>query len=175
MPSLSVYNIRIYSKVEDYETENKTCVNTKYEWEKMVAASTSASSISLLNPAVDENWLCWHSLLQLILGKQCHVWCSELFKLFANGKFTKRFHFLGARIDLLFIIFICSLYSLWATVGLLHHFGFVCVLILGYAVRIFHAIDAKYLMFHIGWHISLKASMTPDSLIVLCWELGNFV
>ena len=41
MPSLSAYNIiRIYSKVEDYETENKTQVNTEYEWEKMAAAST---------------------------------------------------------------------------------------------------------------------------------------
>ena len=49
-----------------------------------------------------------------------------------------------ARIDLLFIIFICSLYSLWATIRLLHHFGFVCVLILGYHVNIFRAIDTKY-------------------------------
>ena len=39
--SLSACNIiRIYSKVEDYEIENKTRVDTEYEWEKMVAAST---------------------------------------------------------------------------------------------------------------------------------------
>ena len=43
MRSLSVY-IRIYLKVEDYETENKTLVDTEYEWEKMAAASTSTSS-----------------------------------------------------------------------------------------------------------------------------------
>ena len=40
MPCLSVYNIRIYSKVEDYETKNKTRVDIEYEWEKMAAAST---------------------------------------------------------------------------------------------------------------------------------------
>ena len=28
MPCLLAYNIRMYSKVEDYETENKTCVDT---------------------------------------------------------------------------------------------------------------------------------------------------
>ena len=45
MPTLSVcYIIRIYSKVEDYKIENKTLVDTKYEWEKMAAASTSTSS-----------------------------------------------------------------------------------------------------------------------------------
>ena len=44
MPSLSACNIRIYSKVEDYEIENKTCIDTKYELEKMVAASTSTLS-----------------------------------------------------------------------------------------------------------------------------------
>ena len=45
MPSLSAYNIiRIYSKVEDYEIENKTRIDTEYEREKMMAASTSTSS-----------------------------------------------------------------------------------------------------------------------------------
>ena len=45
MPTLSACNIiRIYSKVEDYEIENKTRVNTEYEWEKTTAASTSTSS-----------------------------------------------------------------------------------------------------------------------------------
>ena len=36
--------IRIYLKVEDYEIENKTRVDTEYEWEKMAAALTSTSS-----------------------------------------------------------------------------------------------------------------------------------
>ena len=40
---LSAY-IRIYLKVEDYETKNKTCVDTKYEWEKMAEASILISS-----------------------------------------------------------------------------------------------------------------------------------
>ena len=44
MPSLSAYNIRMYSKVEDCETENKARVNTEYEWEKMAAATTLTSS-----------------------------------------------------------------------------------------------------------------------------------
>ena len=45
MPTLPVCNIiRIYSKVEDYEIDNKTRVDTEYEWEKMAAASTSTSS-----------------------------------------------------------------------------------------------------------------------------------
>ena len=45
MPTLSACNIvRIYSKVEDYEIENKTRVDTEYEWEKMAAASTSTLS-----------------------------------------------------------------------------------------------------------------------------------
>ena len=45
MPTLSACNIiKIYSKVEDYEIENKTRINTDYEWEKMPAASTSTSS-----------------------------------------------------------------------------------------------------------------------------------
>ena len=46
-----------------------------------------------------------------------------------NGKFTEHYHIFCARIDL-FTIFVCSHYRLWvwATVRLLHHFGFVmCV------------------------------------------------
>ena len=163
MPSLSAYNIfRIYSKVEDYETENKTRVDTRI-WVRENGGSLDFNFISLLNSAVDENWVCQHHLLQFIFGKLCHVRCSELCKLFVNGKFTKRFHFLCAQIDLLFIIFVCSLYSLWATVRLLHHFGFY-VLILGYAVCIFCAIDAKYIMFYVGWCKSLKGSATPVSV-----------
>ena len=45
MPTLSACNIiKIYSTVEDYDIENKTHVDTEYEWEKMAAASTSTSS-----------------------------------------------------------------------------------------------------------------------------------
>ena len=42
-----------------------------------------------------------------------------------NGKFTERYHIFYARIDLLFTIFVCSRYRSWATIRLLHHFGFV--------------------------------------------------
>ena len=41
-----------------------------------------------------------------------------------NGKFTERYHIFCAWIDL-FTIFVCSHYRPWATVRLLHHFGFV--------------------------------------------------
>ena len=45
-----------------------------------------------------------------------------------NGKFTERYHMFCARTDLLFIIFVCSRYRPWATIRLLHYFGFVmCV------------------------------------------------
>ena len=45
MPSLSTYNIiRIYSKVEDYETENKTRVDTQIRVRENGGASTSISS-----------------------------------------------------------------------------------------------------------------------------------
>ena len=78
-----------------------------------------------------------------------------------NGKFPKRFQCVCARIDLLFIIFVCSLYSPWATIRLLHHFVFVRALILAYSVRIFRAVDAKYVLFRVGWRNSLKGSATP--------------
>ena len=44
-----------------------------------------------------------------------------------NGRFTERYHIFCAQIDL-FTIFVCSHYRPWATIRLLHHFGFViCV------------------------------------------------
>ena len=41
-----------------------------------------------------------------------------------NGKFTEHYHIFCAWIDI-FTIFVCSHYRPWATVRLLHHFGFV--------------------------------------------------
>ena len=126
MSSLSAYNIIIiYSKAEDYETENKTCVDTRI---RVRENGGSLDFNSLLNSAVDENWVCRHCLLQFILGKCFHVRCSKLWnlgKLFVNGKFTKRFHFFCARIY--FFLFICSLYSQWATIRLLHHQFGLCM------------------------------------------------
>ena len=55
MPSLSVYNIRSYSKVEDYETENKTHIDTRIRVREN-GGSLDFNFISLLNSAVDENW-----------------------------------------------------------------------------------------------------------------------
>ena len=75
-----------------------------------------------------------------------------------------------AQIGLLFITFVCSLYSPWATIRLLHHFGFVCVLILGYPVRIFHATDTKYIMFYVGWRKSLKGIVTPAYNLAI-WDI----
>ena len=125
MPSLLAYYIRIYSKVEDYETKNKTRVDSWIRVRENVS-SLNFNFILLLNFAVDKNWVCRHHLLQFILGKWCHIRCSELCKLFVNGKFTKRFHIFCAQIDL-FIIFICSLYSPWATIRLLHHQFWLCM------------------------------------------------
>ena len=76
-----------------------------------------------------------------------------------KGKFAECYHIFGARIDL-FTIFICSRFRPWATIRLLHHFGFVICINSRYTVRIFCAIDAKYVMFHVGWCKSLKGSAT---------------
>ena len=157
--------------------------------------------------------------LFVFTGKWWCLQCSDLFKLFVNGKFTECFHFpilwlfplclmhvsnrfclssvtspwplifscafsmslisrgvlciqehplkkCFARLDLLFIIFLSAHFQIksTATIKLLHHFGFVCMLILGYALHIFHTTDAKYAMFCIGWCKSLKGSLTPDTL-----------
>ena len=106
-----------------------TPTDTEYEY-------GSLNFISLLKSVVDENWVCRHHLLQFILGKCCFIRRSNLFKRSVNSKFTKHFHLFGAQRDL-FIIFFCSLYRQWATIRFLHHFGFMCMLILDYAVHIF--------------------------------------
>ena len=113
------------------------------------------SVISLPNLAVDENWVCWHCLLQFTFGKWCHLWCSDLFKLFVNGKLTERFRFFCAQIDFLFTILICSLDRSWAPSSSL------CPLILGYAVHIFRITDTKCVMDGVCWRKSLKGSTTP--------------
>ena len=79
-----------------------------------------------------------------------------------NGKFTERYHIFCALINLFTILF-CSRYRLWATIRLLYHFGFVMCLNSRLYRHIFHATDAKYVMFRVGWRKSLKGSTTPDS------------
>ena len=57
--------------------------------------------------------------------KWCRVRCSDLFKLFLwPANLLNVTTFFCARIDL-FTIFVCSRYWPWATIRLLHHFGFV--------------------------------------------------
>jgi len=64
---LSAY-ISIYSKVEDYETENKMCIRRISMREK--GSSFSFNFISLPSPMVDENWgLLTYSAAQFIFGK----------------------------------------------------------------------------------------------------------
>ena len=97
-------------------------------------SSLHLNFILLPNPAVDENWVCWHRLLQFIFWKWCCVQCSDLFKINVNGKFTVSFYFFCAQIDFLFTIFVqidflftifvCWFYRLWATFKLHHHFSF---------------------------------------------------
>ena len=101
--------------------QNKTCVDTRI-WVRENGSSLDFNS--LLNSMVDENWVCQHHLLQFILRKWCCVQCSE------PCKCTKCLNFFGvcAQTDL-FIIFICSLYSLWATIRLLHHQFWLCMCI----------------------------------------------
>ena len=126
MPSLSAYNIiRIYSKVEDYETENKTWIDSAI-WVRENGAAWTANS------AVDENWVCQHCLYCSSSSENDAAYNVPTYANFlwtANLLNVSIFH---VQIDLLFIIFVCSPYSLWATIMLLHHFGFVCALILGY-------------------------------------------
>ena len=125
MPSLLAYNIiRIYSKVADYETENKTCVNTGIQVRENGAAWTA-------NSAVDENWVCQHCLCcssSLENDAAYNVMIDANFLWTAN---LLNISIFGVQTDL-FIIFICSLYSPRATIMLLHHFGFVYALIFGY-------------------------------------------
>ena len=67
-----------------------------------------------------------------------------------NGKFAKPFHFFVH--EYTFLLFSAAhfiareLQSGYSIIS----FGCVCALILGYAVRIFRAIDAKYVMFRVG-------------------------
>ena len=118
----------------------------------MVAASIS--TISLLNPALDKNWVCRHWLLQFIFGNWCHIQCSDLFRFLVNSKFTERFHF--PCMDRLSFSYFHLLTFVSSVILALQ----VCALILGDAVRIFHTTDAKCVMFGVDWHRSPKGSAT---------------
>ena len=155
MPSSSEYNIRIYSKVEDYNTENKNTRWLSNTSDRKWRQPRLQLHLITLNCTIDENWICRHRLLQFIFGKWCHIRCSDLCKLFVNGKFPKRFHCVCVclYVCVCVCVYVCvcvcvcvcvhecafnvSLYSPW----LLHHFVY-SALILAYSVCIFRAIDA---------------------------------
>ena len=74
-----------FTKVEDYEIENKT----RQHWIRMRenGGSLDFNFILLLNPAVDENWVYQHRLLfQSILTfsvtnkftEHCHIFCAQI-------------------------------------------------------------------------------------------------
>ena len=101
--------------------------NTRQHWIRMRenGSSLDFNFISLLNPAVDKNWVYRHHLLQFFLERMMF---RSIQTFSVTSKFTEHYHIFCARIDLLFTIFVCSRYSLWATIRLLHNFGFVmCV------------------------------------------------
>ena len=127
MPTLSACNIiRIYSKVEDYEIENKTCINTEYKWEKMAAASTSTLLVTKSRGRRELGLPTSSAAVLPLRMMPCTMfWSIQTFSV--NYKFTLRYRIFCARINL-FTIFVCSRYIPWATIRLLHHFGFVmCV------------------------------------------------
>ena len=61
-----------------------------------------------------------------------------------NGKFTKHFHIFHAQIDSFYYFHLLTL--LCSAILALQ----ACALILGYAVRIFHITDAKYILFGVS-------------------------
>ena len=122
------------------------------------ASSLDFNFISLLNPAVDKNWVYRHHLLQFFL-EQMMFRSIQTFSV--TSKFTEHYHIFCARIDLLFTIFVCSRYRPWATIWLLHHFGFVmCVNSRLYCMH-FSCHWRKIRMFCVGWCKSLVGSATP--------------
>ena len=80
----------VYSKVEDYETEKKTCWHQTQM--KGNGGSLDFNSISLSSPMVDENWVSWHIIRCTIhLWKMLHTMFQSV-QTFCNGKFTEHFH-----------------------------------------------------------------------------------
>ena len=117
MPTLSACNIiRIYSNRKQNTRQHQIQMREN-------GGSLDFNFISLLNPAVDENWVCWHCLLQFICKNDAVYDVRTIQTFSVNGKFAESYIFC-AWIDL-FTIFVCSRYRLWATIRLLHHFGFV--------------------------------------------------
>ena len=81
---LSTY-ISIYLKVEEYETQNKTCVGNEYKREKMMAASFYFHLVTKSCSRWELGFTNILSATQFIFRKWCSIWL----KLFVNYKFTE--------------------------------------------------------------------------------------
>ena len=150
---------------------DKTHVDTKYEWDKM-AAALMFCFVLLPSPVVDENW---------DLPTYCLVLSGKMMPCTIETFCELQIHWMFPILlvhGFLLTSFICSLLNCeyhcnQVTPPLLA----VCSLILDYAVHTFSTTDTKYVMFRVGWHKSLKASMgwhkslkasmTPDYLVPL--------
>ena len=128
MPTLSACNIiRIYSKVEDYEIENKTHASTPDMNERKWRQSRLQLHLVTKSRGRRELGLPTSSAAVLPLKIMPCTMFRSIQTFSVNGKFTESYHIFCARIDL-FTIFVCSRYRPWATIMLLHNFGFVmCV------------------------------------------------
>ena len=166
MPSLSAYS-RICSKVEDYETNKQ---NKKACWNqiRMRKWRQPPFQLHLLpDPTTVENWVCQHHLPRFIfVNDAAYDWCSM------NLSFLRMANLLNVSTFLctdrfLFTIFVCALYRSWTTFKLLHHFVFLCALILGYAVHTFRTTDPKQVIFCVGWHRTVKGCAAPEAH----WEM----
>jgi len=82
------------------------------------------------NSALD--WVCQHCLCCCSSLENDATYDVPIYANFLWMASLLNISIFRVQLDLLFIIFICSLYSPWAMIMLLHHFGFVCALILGY-------------------------------------------
>jgi len=95
--SLTVVYGSIYSKVEDYKTENKTHTNTEYKQEKMAAASilpwSHSTSHSFWNSTVAENWVAQTYCLPIHLQKIMPLTDFWVNKKIIHGKSTEHLHF----------------------------------------------------------------------------------
>ena len=152
--TVSVY-IRIHSNVDNCENKNKMRIHAEYNKKKwwqpwfqlhLVTKSHFRHELGLptLSAAVHQKWCC--------------IWCSDLFKLFMNSKFTKRFHFslCADRHSFYYFHLLTLNYIPWAP-----SFWLWLCTNLRLAACIFHTTDMKYVMFCAGWRKSLKGSETP--------------
>ena len=134
--------------------------------------------ILLPNPAVDENWVCWHCLQQFIFEKWCHVQCFDLFNFLGEWHIYWMF-------PLCVCVCVCvqgqTFFLLFSSVHFIDrqlHSSYSIILAfcaLDYAVRILHTTDTEYVILCVGWRKSLKDSATPAqySSLLQCCKFDN--